>query len=199
MGSSDDDPEVRTVVALVSQASMPTFLDHIEKFSSIAKVIRIAALCLKFVRVCLKRIDRSASLTAKDLAEAELQLVGHVQRNAFADELKLLQSNQQVSGKHVLSKLGLFVDTDGLIRVGGRIRLAKVSYDFKHPCLLPKGGHFTQLIIDRAHSRVKHSGRGMTLNEVRSSGFWIVAGSRAVSSFITRCVTCRRLRFSASI
>ena len=34
----------------------------------------------------------------------------------------------------------------------------------------------------------------MTVNEIRSSGYWIIGCSQAVSSYIYKCVTCRKLR-----
>ena len=34
----------------------------------------------------------------------------------------------------------------------------------------------------------------MTLNEVRSNGFWIISGSDVVSSIISSCVKCKKLR-----
>ena len=36
-------------------------------------------------------------------------------------------------------------------------------------------------------------GRGMTHNELRQSGYWLIGGSLGVSRFISSCVTCRRL------
>lgn len=37
-------------------------------------------------------------------------------------------------------------------------------------------------------------GRGITHNELRQSGYWLISGSSGVSKFISSCVTCRRLR-----
>ena len=34
----------------------------------------------------------------------------------------------------------------------------------------------------------------MTLNEIRSRGFWIIGGSTAVATHISKCVICRKLR-----
>ena len=34
----------------------------------------------------------------------------------------------------------------------------------------------------------------MTLNEIRSSGYWVMQGSSAVKKVISRCATCGRLR-----
>lgn len=41
---------------------------------------------------------------------------------------------------------------------------------------------------------MKQKGKGFTINEIRTSGYWICGLSRAVTSFIRHCVTCRRLR-----
>ena len=66
--------------------------------------------------------------------------------------------------------------------------------DIKHPCILPKKGHVTELIICHFHQKVAHQGRGMTHNSIRSSGFWIIDGSSVVSNHISKCVTYRRIR-----
>lgn len=34
----------------------------------------------------------------------------------------------------------------------------------------------------------------MTLNEIRSSGYWIVGGSSSDASYVVKCVKCRKLR-----
>ena len=43
---------------------------------------------------------------------------------------------------------------------------------------------------------VKHQGKGFTINEIRSNGYWIPGLSRAVSTYIRHCVICRKLRRS---
>ena len=63
-----------------------------------------------------------------------------------------------------------------------------------HPVVLPRKGHITSLLIRHFHERVKHQGRGMTINEMRSNGYWILGCSSAVSDAIYHCVTCRKLR-----
>ncbi|XP_042887995.1 uncharacterized protein LOC122263572 [Penaeus japonicus] len=42
--------------------------------------------------------------------------------------------------------------------------------------------------------KVHHQGRGIILNELRASGYWIIGGSTIVARHIFRCVTCKRLR-----
>ena len=68
------------------------------------------------------------------------------------------------------------------------------SEGVKHPIILPRRSHVTELIIAHFHEKIRHQGRGMTTNEIRQNGFWIVGCSSAVYSFVSRCVTCRRHR-----
>lgn len=47
-----------------------------------------------------------------------------------------------------------------------------------------------------SHEKIQHQGRGMTINEIRSNGIWIVGCSREVSSLIFKCTKYRKLRKS---
>lgn len=60
--------------------------------------------------------------------------------------------------------------------------------------ILPKDSHVTDLIVKHYHERTKHQGKGMTLNEIQSHGYWVIGGTSAVGSAIASCVTCRKLR-----
>ena len=63
----------------------------------------------------------------------------------------------------------------------------------QHPVIFPKKGHVTGLIISHFHNIVEHQGRGMTLNQIRSAGFWIIGGSSSVSNHSSRCACCQKL------
>ncbi len=41
---------------------------------------------------------------------------------------------------------------------------------------------------------LERQGKGLTINEIRCSGYWITGINRAVASYIRQCVTCRRQR-----
>ena len=74
------------------------------------------------------------------------------------------------------------------------MRQADLKEAVKHPILLPKKGHLTQLIVRWCHEKTAHSGRNMTLTEIRSSGYLVMQGNSVVKGLISKCVTCRRLR-----
>ena len=87
-----------------------------------------------------------------------------------------------------------YTDGNGLLRVGGRLNHSTMDESVKHPLLIPKGSILARLIIKWCHEKVPHSGRGITISQIRFSGFWIINCNAAVRSFISRCIACRRLR-----
>ena len=91
-------------------------------------------------------------------------------------------------------KLDPFLDRCGLLRVGGRIQKSIVSQEMKHPVLLVRKSGIAVMIIRWCYGKVAHSRRGITMNCIRSSGFWIINCNAAVRSYISKCVTCRHLR-----
>ena len=60
--------------------------------------------------------------------------------------------------------------------------------------ILPKEEKVSNLIIKQCHIRCVHGGRGATLNELRSSGYWITSCNAAVRGLLFKCVKCRRPR-----
>lgn len=96
----------------------------------------------------------------------------------------------------LLYRLDPFLDEGDLMRVGGRLSQSITPYEGKHPVILPKKGHVTNLILCHYHKSVQHQGRGITQNEIRASGYWIIGGSSVVSNHISKCVSCRKLRGS---
>jgi len=89
-----------------------------------------------------------------------------------------------------LKALDPYLDVSGLLRVGGQIKKTNLSDSLKNPVILPMTGHITEMVLHHAHEKTHHSGRGVTLNELRSNGYWIINGNAAVRHFISRCVMC---------
>ena len=64
--------------------------------------------------------------------------------------------------------LHVFFDTNGILRVGGRIDNAPLPFETKYPILLPRIHLLTYLIVYKCHDNVKHNGIKETLVELRS-------------------------------
>ncbi|KAK2559442.1 hypothetical protein P5673_018077 [Acropora cervicornis] len=96
--------------------------------------------------------------------------------------------------RSTLYHLNPFIDDDGILRLGGRLRRSKLEYREKHPVLMPKKHHVTTLIVRHYHLQVHHQGRLMTHGAIRQAGYWLVNGNQVVSNELNSCVTCKRLR-----
>lgn len=102
-----------------------------------------------------------------------------MQREVFAEEIKILRSLKVRDGAtnrdlartrkttmkktSSLYRLDPFLDNEGILRVGGLIKRALVSYDLKHPIVLPSKNHVTSLLVKHHHERISHQGRAVTL------------------------------------
>ena len=102
-------------------------------------------------------------LTVQDLVNAELAILKFVQTSAFGEEIHALKEivNENNSHKEKLQKrkkasiksnscihsLNPFID-NGILRVGGRLKLADLPHETKHLTILPQKSHVTTLLIN---------------------------------------------------
>ena len=94
-----------------------------------------------------------------------------------------------------LYQLDPFLDEEGLLRVGGRLKNSTSPYKIKQPLIMPKTSHVTVLLIRQFHhGKQHHQGYGMTHNAIRQAGYYINNGRSMISHIIAKCVTCRKLR-----
>ncbi|KAL4006299.1 tumor suppressor p53-binding protein 1 [Sarotherodon galilaeus] len=94
-------------------------------------------------------------------------------------------------------KLHPILDSNGLLRVGGRIIQSELGIDTTHPLIIPARHHLGTLLIRHYHETVKHQGRHFTEGAIRAAGFWMVGAKRAISTVLFKCVTCKKLRGKA--
>ena len=116
-----------------------------------------------------------------------------LQQRYLGEEVYRIQNGTaEVQGR--LCRLDPFVDDEGLLRVGGRLKHSTLDSNVKHPVIVPKKSHITDLLVRYHHERIAHQGRGITSNAIRAEGYWIIGMSSVVSSCIHKCVICRKLR-----
>ena len=192
---SPTDSEVKKIVAYATNGEECDLQTRFEKFSDWSRLVRAINLLQQYGRR-LHKCKLKSDVDAIKYTEAII--VKQIQRRWFSTEMLLLMNNQTLKKGSNLYKLDAFLDTDNTLRVGGRLSRAAMDYGVKHPIILPKNAHITQLIIKHYHEKVHHQGRGITINEIRSNGWWIIGCTRLVASYIFKCVTCSRLRGQTS-
>ena len=69
----------------------------------------------------------------------------------FSEEIHDLNYTGQIKKRSNIRSLAPFVDSNGIIKVGGRLTQAKIHYDQKHPILLPEKDYITELILSLIH------------------------------------------------
>ena len=193
---TDDDPEVkRTTVSLhTSSETLAGLVERIERFSDWFQAKKAVSNCFKFMSACKSGVTPPGGHTVETLKHAEHVIIKAAQQESFREELQALRRSKAVPEKSTIYKLDPFLDQGGILRVGGRLAKSYMTIDEKHPVILPRKGHVTALVIRYCHEETKHQGRGITVNAIRSRGFWIIGCSSAVSHYISKCVTCRKLR-----
>ena len=166
------------------------------RFSTKTRLLRTTAYVLRFVKVLRKEKTRREEVTERENAEtgergrsfelstlelrqAEELWIQAVQKNSFEEELKFLSSNKVSTPPTYVAQFGLYVDEQSLIRCAGRIKNAHLPNSSKCPVLLPKNHHFTNLVIQEVHHRMKHVGINQTLSSLREQ-FWVIRGREIV-------------------
>ena len=199
-----DDPEVKKVQSFTTctENTTSSMLDRLAYFSRWDRAKRAIANCIRLKRLLRKRLDKENettkecvehnSQTVEDLQRAQVEILRIVQTVHFEKDID--KRNVEISEDSNLHRLDPILDENGLIRVGGRTRQSLDAYEVKHPIILPRKDHVTDLLVKHYHERVQHQGRGITTNELRSNGFWILGCSSAVTNVIYHCYTCRKLR-----
>lgn len=193
---TSNDPELRKVQVLSTQAREErSLLHHLCKFSDWSKMVKAIARLKRHVKEVKGLEYRSCEVTSlEERREAELFIIRLVQEAAFSKEIQSFKQTasdtQDETGK--LYKLSPFLDGHGILRVGGRLANATLHPHVNYPAILPRESYISTLLIKHYHERVQHQGRGMTVNELRSNGIWILGCSSAVSSHIYKCLKCRK-------
>ena len=83
--------------------------------------------------------DPPTRLSSEELKKAHLKIVQHLQRKAWPDEFQRLSSKKPVLLSSPTAKLNPYLDSSGVIRVGGRLSKSKtLPAEVQHPILLPK-------------------------------------------------------------
>ena len=95
--------------------------------------------------------------------------------------------------KGKFKKFSPYTDSDGIVRVGGRVDKALVSYETRHPTLLPRE-QWVSLLITRHVHQCGHTGVAATVAKTRRR-FWIPPNLAKTVKF--RCMFCREMQAKA--
>ncbi len=166
----------------------------IEYHSKFAKLLRV--LSCPFYWLLKTRGESNSIRDSNVQKKVFLHIFRAAQREALGESLEEIKKHGQVLLKNPLSPLCPELDQDGILRVHGRLELAKhLSFESRHPIILPKQHKLAVLIIRHAHEiELKHVGGVNHVLAHLNMKYWIMGGRVLVKKVLRECVRCRQVQ-----
>lgn len=176
----------------VQPYSPPALVFDFERWSSFPQALRIVGYVYRFIKNCRLPSDKRVfvELSYEELAFAKLQLIRSVQEQAYGQEMSLLKREESVAKSSAIFRLDPFI-SDGLLRVKGRLQHSALTFDEKHPIILPKC-YLSLLLVRFQHELMKHAGTDAVICALRNT-YWIVGVRRLAKSAKRLCLRCKKL------
>ena len=179
----DDKPDLKEVnkekrkIVVACAAAVTEPVVNRQDFSTWRRLLRVTAYVIRFCRNIRTKSNRDKEhnqvyvgpLNAEEIERAEEYWTKKAQAGLSAG---ITKGN--------FKSLSPFVDDKGIIRVGGRVDPALVSYVGKHAALLPHD-HWISVLIARNAHQAGHPGIATTTAKTRKK-YWIVKGNKNFQS-----------------
>lgn len=129
-------------------------------------------------------------LEYEDLTRAEQHIFRQSQMDSFPEELEALRKFERIEGHSRLRRLSPFLDSDGIIRLHGRIDVVEdVTFSSKRPIIIDSKHPAVRLLIAYHHKKAAHANNELVINELRQT-FWILGLRTCLRSIVSRCSWC---------
>ena len=198
---NEDDSELKNKLQLNIVKADITVTSKLKMISSSRiRIRKIMTVVLLAANVWIKRITKprpseiTTLINMELLEKAQRMIFKMLLQHSFIHEISSLKSNTTIHIPSSLFKLDPFLDTDGVLKAGGRLKRSMLDINEVHPIILPKPNLITEAIVTGCLENVAHSGRSMTVNNLKKNGLWVISANSVVRRTIFRCVTCRKLR-----
>lgn len=184
-----------SAIAVGTLNEVSPYPDFLLKFSNLYTLLKVISFCLRYRHNTRynrenRELRETGPVSTKTLNMTLNILLKITQDIDFSEDIKTLLSKGSVHNKGLL-KLIPFLDTDGILRVGGRLQNSDLPYNIKHPILLAKNNPLSRLIILDAHERTLHGGLSLTMAYVNRK-YWIISGNQLAKNIIGGCMRCFR-------
>lgn len=166
-------------------------IDHlvnIKRFSNWNRALRCVAYVIHFVKKLQNSIGGDI-LSQEELKKAETILLKQAQTEYF-EEIKTLKKGGKISKNSSIYKLSPYLDDDNILRIDGRIDYANISYELKHPAIIPKYNYVSELIIMHFHKQYHHINHETAINELRQK-YYIPRLRTIYKKVIRKCQMCK--------
>lgn len=193
---SNDNEKKKTTTVSAINISNDDFIYTIPHKNSFRTLQRVLGYVLRFIKNSRKKKEyrpTHKSLTPAELDDALFLIIKAVQISDFFPEIKQLRKSKEIDKRSSIISLSPFLDEFDILRIGGRLEASLLSYDAKHPMLIPYNDPLIKLLFTMIHEENKHCGQQALLNTIRQR-FWPIKGKIMARSTVQKCVRCARAR-----
>ena len=180
--------EIKTrdfLVALVATGQL-----EFVKFEEWKELCSLLAYTKRFRNNCKENSKKLKEfLTADEVKNAKIAVINHIQQSIFHAELNSLKEKKPITNSKI-KELNPFIDERVTLRVGGRLKHAKIPHDSKHQIILPSNHHISELIV-RSIGNCGDMGTEYILLILRKS-YWIVKLRSLIKRIARRCSFSKR-------
>ncbi|XP_075151664.1 uncharacterized protein LOC142225706 [Haematobia irritans] len=166
--------------------------DILDRFSSFNRALRVLCFVYRFVRKCKGETDpniQTEFITNEEILLVKYNLIRMAQLKYYSSEYRSLENKLPIDAKSRLLPLNPTLDENKLLRVNGRLSNSDLSYNERHPIILPEKSRFCKLFIEFTHNMLLHSEHQVMLRAIRQE-FYIIRLKSAIRKCIRNCVNC---------
>ena len=193
--SSEQFPEEEREICLALAVQSTAPLIPLDQYSTFTRLKRVTAWICRFLNNCRKsNLDKDSivySLMIPELVSAENYWICLSQLISFPEEVQMLKLNLEIHNSSCSASFHPFLDTMGVLRIGGCTGNSKISYINLHPIILNGNHVLTRLIIRAEHLRLLHAGPTLLTAEL-CRRFYIISCRKTVRSITRQCLVCRK-------
>ncbi|XP_059224813.1 uncharacterized protein LOC131997647 [Stomoxys calcitrans] len=166
--------------------------DILDRFSSYHRALRVLAYMFRFIRNCRRQIgyiSPNGLITSEELNFVKYRAIIISQRAYFHREYDSLMLNSTINVKSRLLTLNPYLDKNGLLRVNGRLSNSDLSFNEKHPIILPEKSKLCKLLVDFTHQILMHAEHQTMLRSIRQE-FYVIRLRNVIRQCIRTCKIC---------
>ncbi|XP_077966565.1 uncharacterized protein LOC144420790 [Styela clava] len=192
-------PIERKKVATIIASNIDTMDNYIKSISDLQRLKISTAWVLRYKGFLRNHNSvTTRNITVEEMQYAEQALVKYVQHQNYKSVIDNLSDKSEIGDRKArhemkkvehtksIAKLDPIIP-DGILRIGGRLDKAPISFEMRHPIIFPNDHHLTRLIIDFYHKKVGHSSVSHTWNVIREK-FWITRPRATIWHESNKCV-----------
>lgn len=174
-----------------------TITEKFDQFENLKELTKVIAYCKRFLN-SKKSDNKENNLTTEELNKALLTCIKLAQKEDYSDEINRIKENKEINKHSNIKTLNPYLDMDGILRVGGRLRHANINEEQKYPIILGNKNKLVKMIVADAHTTTLHGGVQLMLSYLRTK-YWIIRAKGLVKTCIHKCLVCAKLNAKTKV